>query len=188
MTARISAAVAVLVAVAAVAAGSSDAWVVDGKPWPHGVIPIYNATPHYGGATFRAVRAWNRSGAHVRFVHVPRSHAGVVVTTHGPSCKEADGCAYAGYLGITSVVWIAPDLDRYSAAQVIAHELGHVLGLGHTTVRCAAMSAGWYCPDAPPGEWRCRLLERDDVEGAVHLYGGTVRPLGPVNCPIPPRR
>jgi hypothetical protein len=124
----------------------------------------------------------------VRFVYVPRSHAGVVVTTHGPSCKDADGCAYAGYLGITSVVWIAPDLDRYSAAQVIAHELGHVLGLGHTTVRCAAMSAGWYCPDAPAGEWRCRLLERDDVDGAVHLYGGTVRPLGPVNCPIPPRR
>jgi hypothetical protein len=85
-------------------------------------------------------------------------------------------------------VWIAPDLDRYSAAQVIAHELGHVLGLGHTTVPCAAMSAGWYCPDAPAGEWRCRLLERVDVEGAVHLYGGTVRPLGPVNCPIPPRR
>jgi hypothetical protein len=124
----------------------------------------------------------------VRFVYVPRSHAGVVVTTHGPSCKDADGCAYAGYLGITSVVWIAPDLDRYSAAQVIAHELGHVLGLGHTTVPCAAMSAGWYCPDAPAGEWRCRLLERDDVEGAVHLYGGTVGPLGPVNCPIPPRR
>ena len=46
MTARISAAVAVLVAVAAVAAGSADAWVVDGKPWPHGVIPIYDATPH----------------------------------------------------------------------------------------------------------------------------------------------
>jgi hypothetical protein len=54
-----------------------------------------------------------------------------------------------------------------------------VLGLGHTAVRCAAMSAGWSCPDAPAGEWRCRLLERDDVEGAVHLYAAPSGRLAP---------
>ncbi len=178
-----AAATAAALTVAATAPGG-DAYVTGGKPWPHGVIPIANAAPQYGGALFRAVRAWNLSGAHVRFVYVPRSRAGIVITTHGPSCKDAVGCAYVGYFGSQDDAWIDPHLDEFSAAQVIVHELGHVLGLEHTQLRCAAMSADWTCPDPPAGKWRCRLLERDDVEGAVHLYGGAVRPLGPVNCAI----
>jgi Matrixin len=188
MTARIAAAVASALAVTVVAATASNAYVADGKPWPHGIIPIANAAPQYAGALYRAVRAWNLSGARVRFAYVPRSRAGIVVTTHGPSCKDASGCAYVGYFGSRDDVWIDPHLDEFSAAQVIVHELGHVLGLEHTPLPCAAMSADWTCPDPPAGKWRCRLLERDDVEGAVHLYGGTVRPLGPVNCTIPVRR
>jgi len=75
-------------------------------------------------------------------------------------------------------------------ALVIAHELGHVLGLGHENSVCATMNAyidvnhPANCAAPPPGTWVCRLLRADDVRGAVKLYGGTVRPLrGPEFCP-----
>jgi hypothetical protein len=35
---------------------------------------------------------------------------------------------------------------------------------------------------AKPRQYRCRLLERDDVRGAVRRYGGRVRPLAPEFC------
>ena len=74
-------------------------------------------------------------------------------------------------------------------ALVVAHELGHVLGLGHEDRICATMNSYLvdghteHCPAAPQGMWVCRLLRVDDVRGAVRLYGGTVRPIrGPEFC------
>ena len=74
-------------------------------------------------------------------------------------------------------------------ALVVAHELGHVLGLDHEDRVCATMNSYLVngsperCPAAPAGSWICRLLRRDDVCGAVRLYGGTVRPIrGPQFC------
>jgi len=72
---------------------------------------------------------------------------------------------------------------------VLAHELGHVLGLDHEDRFCATMNSYLldghpeYCSAAPAGKWICRLLRTDDVRGAVSLYGGTVRPIrGPEFC------
>jgi hypothetical protein len=74
-------------------------------------------------------------------------------------------------------------------ALVVAHELGHVLGLDHEDRVCATMNKyiddghPENCPAPPDGEWVCRLLRADDVRGAVKLYGGNVRPIrGPEFC------
>jgi hypothetical protein len=74
-------------------------------------------------------------------------------------------------------------------ALVVAHELGHVLGLDHEDRACATMNAYLVkrsperCQEAPEGKWICRLLRADDVRGAVSLYGGTARPIrGPEFC------
>src|SRR2546430_4980723 len=73
--------------------------------------------------------------------------------------------------------------DRYEMALIVAHELGHVLGLDHETGVCATMNPSvaddhtTLCPAPPAGTWTCRLLQADDVRGgAVKLYGGTVLP------------
>lgn len=81
--------------------------------------------------------------------------------------------------------------NRYWAARVMAHELGHVLGLQNEDRYCAAMNAygtmrgGKECRPEVPWAWRCRLLERDDVAGVAAMYGGTpkaprIQPL----CPL----
>ena len=75
---------------------------------------------------------------------------------------------------------------------VLAHELGHVLGLGHEDRRCATMNSTlwWRCPNSPQlGQYRCRLVNTDDVRGAVRRYGGRVKPQDPLYCwkyPPPP--
>jgi len=71
---------------------------------------------------------------------------------------------------------------------IATHELGHILGLHHDNRRCATMNslAGLRCTRVPFFyAWRCRLLQADDVRGAVKRYGGTVKPIGPVEfCPL----
>lgn len=73
-------------------------------------------------------------------------------------------------------------------AKTVAHELGHTLGLHHVHGRCAVMRLGADgCPE-PPNPWqlRCRLLEKDDVRGAIRRYGGQLRPLAPEFCDAAP--
>jgi len=79
--------------------------------------------------------------------------------------------------------------DRYEMTLIVAHELGHVLGLDHELGLCATMNPSvgndhtTLCSAPPAGMWTCRLPPHDDVRGAVKLYGGSVRPWrGPSFC------
>jgi hypothetical protein len=90
---------------------------------------------------------------------------------------------------VAAQVGLRSGQDRYTMALVVAHELGHVLGLDHEDRICATMNSYLVnrgperCQAAPEGKWICRLLRADDVRGAVSLYGGTVRPIrGPEFC------
>ena len=74
---------------------------------------------------------------------------------------------------------------------VVAHEFGHVLGLAHEPRRCALMNTTLVTlsparcqPPLEPWRWRCRILERDDVRGAVRIYGGRVRKRGRAICDL----
>ena len=184
---RIVTLVAIAFAANASAADAAPEYRYHGVPWPNGVVKYYNAAPSQGWALWQAVAAWNRSGAKVRFVATSRRNAQLIIR-HDPSvasCQQAR--ATVGFVR-TAHVLIYPRNDassacsKYRAARSLAHELGHVLGLKHENGGCAAMnSAGSYmggsmCPNTNLGEWRCQLLERDDVAGVVAIYGGSPRP------------
>jgi hypothetical protein len=175
-------------------APAASAYVPGGKLWPGGTIRYYNAAADQAWPVARAVWVWNHSGARIRFVPSSRADAQLLID-HFPH-RRCVGHARAT-LGFTRTarVWL-PRIDEttqacnsYSSAHAVAHELGHVLGLGHEERGCALMNptGSWQgatlCPSAERWQWRCGLLEHDDVRGVVALYGGWVATSGR-DCPL----
>jgi hypothetical protein len=167
--------------------------VIGGAPWPGrriARITYFNASSAKWSVE-QAVKAWNSSGARVRFVAVARRRAQVLISdSRGPRSDTAvSGFASIGYTypggGYVHLSRLAhPRRPHYTMAGVATHELGHVLGLDHEDRRCATMNTSLWagCGGARP----CRLLERDDIQGAIKLYGGRARMTRPAFCPKPP--
>lgn len=184
-------AIVMFAAVAALlGAARADAYQFESGRWPTKVIPYYTETAAYSWSVDTAAYAWNTSGARVLFVKTSRAHAKVLIGIRW--YKRNAGEAVVQRLGrrfVSAQVGIQTGHDRYEMALIMAHELGHVLGLDHELRGCATMNPSvgkdhtTMCSAPPAGQWTCRLLQADDVRGAVALYGGTVRTYrGPSFC------
>ncbi len=168
---------------------AAGAYRLEGGRWPTATITYYNEVPPYNWAVDTAAYAWNTSGVRIKFVKSSRRDAKVLL---GIRWFKALGEARVQHVNgriVSAKVGIESGQDRYTMALVIAHELGHVLGLDHEDRVCSTMNSRLadnhpkYCSAAPQGMWVCRLLRSDDVRGAVTLYGGTSRPIrGPEFC------
>jgi hypothetical protein len=163
-----------------VAAAPAHAYNAPGPRWPGDTIRYHDTLPKsWNSSIDAAVRTWNRSGADIRFRKVPRARAQVIIG-YG-NLGSAAGLATIGrnsgaFVRINSLLYRPlRERDRVFAAQVLAHELGHVLGLYHVrSNNCRLMSTPplTYCP-SPPEPWLydCQWLSKDDIRGVVHLYG-----------------
>jgi hypothetical protein len=188
MRLRLAATLAVTLVAIAIPS-SAGAFRLEGGRWPTSTITYYNEIPAYAWAVDSAAYAWNTSGARVRFLKSSRRDAKVLVgirwfkTAGDANVQRSKGRFVSAKVGIQN------GQDRYTMALVVAHELGHVLGLDHEDRVCATMNTYLvdnhpkYCDAAPDGQGICRLLRADDVRGAVRLYGGTAGPIrGPEFC------
>ncbi len=173
---------------------AAQAHVILGKPWPGGTIRYYNAAADQAWPVARAVYVWNHSGAKVRFVPSSRASAQLVLKHFSHNRCVGHARATVGHVRQATVE--LPRIDEsssicnsYSSAHAVAHELGHVLGLGHEERRCALMNGvgTWrgaqHCRQEAVWTWRCGLLEPDDVSGAVKLYGGRTSAASRGSCP-----
>ncbi len=172
--------------VGAAAPSDTSAYYFHGYKWPGGIVRYFNAATDQGWAVSQAVSAWNSSGAHIRFVAVPRSQAQLVISDPASKRYCTEGRASVGYVRDARVTLfpgrgLTHACNKYWAARVMAHELGHVLGLQHEDRYCAAMNAygnlhgGQECEPKLLWAWRCRLLEPDDIAGVAAIYGGKPR-------------
>ena len=194
-------AVLLALALALLVAAPADAYRLGGKKWPVRTITYHASTPQYADAITAAVAAWNASGVRARFKAVSRRSKARVKIVSGRVRSGPSGDAHLGYYRKSRV-----RLNRFDPAGkdpgwlvnqmqiVVAHELGHVLGLRHVTKSCSVMNYGRTedCPK-PPAPWqlRCRLLEPDDVRGAIKRYGGRAKGYAAEFCdfappPVPP--
>jgi hypothetical protein len=172
---------------------AAGGYVPAGKTWPGGTIRYYNLAADQAWPVARAASVWNHSGARVRFVPSSRADAQLIIGHFVSRRCVSHAQGTVGY-GRPAYVWL-PRLDEsssvcnsYASATMVAHEFGHVLGLSHETRGCALMNptGSWrgakLCTSSNPWEWRCELLEYDDVRGAVALYGGRIATTAR-NCP-----
>lgn len=159
------------------------------------VVAVYNRgnntiTDSDGGvtATANAIRAWNVVSSSVTSAAAVRGSAPATITlnSNGHICNGSCLAAtLTGYYHQEGNSYYIDDADVYTNTKValtssresdgcsgeydvdgiMVHEVGHVIGLGHSTVTGATMY-----PSVSSCNFNNRTLESDDVAGKNALY------------------
>lgn len=146
--------------------------------WRTGTLHYYIATHDHSWANAfrRAAGTWNRARIGIRLAESRRRRGSeiLVVQAHG-TCSDSVAGLVAILIGgrqpTGAIVNLVDACPRGIRPEVAAHEIGHVLGLGHEAHRCAVMQ-----PLLGGGPRRCaaralrQLVLPDDIAGARRFY------------------
>lgn len=143
-----------------------------------------------------AISKWNGAGGGIRFVRTTNRRAAQLTIAYGATGTAAGMATVGGtrhaFVQLSSRYRTVDALDAFHRVQVLGvftHELGHVLGFGHTAARCSLMSpvldvAGCgVLPASLPGYYDCRTIDAPLATRFVRLYGGRARTPG-TWCPL----
>lgn len=165
------------------------------KRWPGKKITYSDKlSPSYDWAIKQAARAWNQgSGVKIKLKPAPKGKRGDVIIRRGPTSGSAGqatlGAAKNAYVHLsTSYPKKLTRDDWIMTSVLIAHEFGHVLGVGHLSSATKQLLMEPFIPQegaVGDGRMSCRWVEKKDAKAAIRLYGGRVD-LAPKTCLVEP--
>ena len=170
------------------------------KKWNVRTLYYYDGLPaKWDWSLQTAVAKWNAAGARIRLARVAKAKNAQVRIGYG-NIGSAAGLATVGatknaFVRLSSRFSSMDAVNarnRVTIMNVLAHELGHVLGFQHTTARCSLMApvldvdACNVVPATQPGYYKCHTLDTPLVQRFVRLYGGRARYPSAAWCLIDP--
>lgn len=158
--------------------------------WRSHTFNYFNSAKAFSGAVKQAAAAWNRSGMKGKWKPVSRGRADIIIKVNSMIGVAGLATSWNGNRGLielnaNTLKGKSPDA-RATQGGVVAHEMGHIIGLDHEN-GCATMNAVlWSGCKQPKEPWlyRCGLLQSDDIRGAVALLGGKAKKPGKEFCPL----
>ncbi len=128
---------------------------------PYGHLRItYRNNSTYVWQVKEAFAVWNRAGTPFRFVPArPGRRADITVTQKpyiGSPNSAIAGFGGIGFVQLSRARLKSPKAFHNGHVRIVAHEIGHALGLGHLPNRCAIMYSSIDYPRSRP----CGIVEK----------------------------